>query len=63
MIIDGETMITGSFILQRQLRRIMLRRSLKNLLVYCVRSPFTLNVIPGLTRNPMISTGFLLLQE
>jgi len=37
------------------------------LLVYCVRSPFTLNVIPGLTKlapcltrgNPMISTGFL----
>ena len=32
-------------------------------LVYCVRSPFTLNVISGLTRSPMISTGFLPSQE
>ena len=26
--------------------------------MYCVKSPFTLIVIPGLTRNPVFASGF-----
>ena len=44
-----------------------LNEDLIQILVYCVRSPVALNVIPGLTKlapcltrgDPMISTGFL----
>jgi hypothetical protein len=29
------------------------RKAIKNVLVYCVKSPFISIVIPGLTRNPV----------
>jgi ATP-dependent Zn protease len=34
-------------------RYLMTRSELLDRLVYCVKSPFTLIVIPGLTRNPV----------